>query len=84
MGIYRKIVGILVLVLAGCAATPVPPECKTEYAHTISYCPPPPRRDPTPAECKAAGNVQVYRDGDYVGCAHRDTFKRDMMDRRRR
>lgn len=68
----RKIIMLVLLGIVGCKS--LPPECKSEYAHTISHCSSRPRHDPTPAECEAAGGVQIYVDRDYKGCASRDTI----------
>lgn len=58
---------LLVTLFAGCAS--LPPECKTEYAHTLPHCPHPRTRPPENAsECKEAGGVPAYQNGSYAGC----------------
>lgn len=67
MGVHR-IVAIMLLV-AGCATTPIPPECKTEYGGTLMHCPKPrPKPPANEAQCEAAGGVSIIEDGDYKGC----------------
>jgi len=66
---------IVALLVAGCKS--LPPECKTEYAHTISHCSQKPKpRKPTPQECEELGGVQIYKDGRYVGCTDQAGLER--------
>jgi hypothetical protein len=66
-----------VLCLCGCVT--IPPECRTEYAHTISYCPDIQRRPANAQECKKIG-IAVYKNGEYQGCASRQEVQ-DIMRR---
>lgn len=57
----------------GCAS--LPPECKTEYAHTIMACGKQVRQPKNGDECKQAGGVPIYVDGRYDGCASKDELR---------
>ena len=75
MGGTAHSVIILTAALAGCAT--LPPECQTEYAHTISHCPPPrPRPAANEAECRSIGGVSIIRDGRFDACVSPDTAQR--------
>ena len=75
--IRKAVIAILALGLAACAS--LPPECKTEYAHTILHCRPPSSRPPAnAAECKQAGGVPASENGRYRWCLSRDEL-RDLM-----
>jgi hypothetical protein len=58
MGLYRTL--ILGLLLVGCAEQSTRPECDKEYSTSIMHCGQPKRREATPAECTAAGGIQVW------------------------
>jgi hypothetical protein len=86
LGMWKLAGWSAALCLCGCvviatttvaACTTIPPECRTEYAHTISHCPDLQRRPANPEECKKIG-VAVYKDGVYQGCASRQDI-RDLM-----
>lgn len=68
------------LLLASCASpAPRPEGCDAEYAYTIMECAKPKTRRPTnPQECTEAGGIQIWKDGDYRGCADRDSVWRIM------
>ena len=73
------LLALVALVSVAACASKIPPECRTEYAHTIMHCArEPPPRPPTPEECKKMGGVQVYVNGDYKGCADRATLFRNF------
>ena len=72
-----SILWVLVLGLAqGCVT--IPPECRTEYAHTLAHCPDIQRRPANAQECKHIGGIAVYENGEYQGCASRQDIQ-DLM-----
>lgn len=76
MSIVRVV--ILATIVASC--TTIPPECRTEYAHTLDYCPDLPRRPANATECKHVNGVAVVLNGVYQGCASRQDIQ-DLMRR---
>lgn len=74
MGVYR-LLAVCLLLVAGCA-TPLPPECKTEYAGTLMHCPKPKPQPPAnEAQCEAAGGVSIIEDGDFKGCVSHERVR---------
>jgi hypothetical protein len=73
MQLILIVIGIAVC-LTACAH--LPPECRTEYAHTYPHCPDLPRRPQNAQECKQVGGIAVTEDGYYKGCANPEELRR--------
>lgn len=75
----KAVLLVFLVIFSGCKS--IPPECRTEYAHTIMHCPPPrPRPPANGVECKQADGVPVYKNGRYIECLDQDGV-RDFLRR---